>query len=174
MWVYFNVPESEYLDYATGPKSDSLLHVKLELANKKIFNEDGVVETIEADFNNETGNIAFRATFPNPKGILRMGETGNILMPVPLDGALLIPQKATFEVLDRRYVFVVGEDGLVETREIQTGTEIQHIYEVLSGLNANEKILVEGLRKVKNGQTISTDFKEQKELWTELGQLRAE
>src|SRR5688572_1569977 len=58
MWVYFNVPETEYLDYATKAKSDSPLKVKLQMANKQIFEHIGVVETIEADFNNETGNIA--------------------------------------------------------------------------------------------------------------------
>lgn len=79
MWVYFNVPESEYLDYVKKVKSDSTLKVKLKMANNDLFDYYGKVETIEADFNNETGNIAFRATFPNPKGILRHGETGNIL-----------------------------------------------------------------------------------------------
>ncbi len=72
------------------------------MANNQLFDQIEIIETIEADFNNETGNIAFRATFPNPDGILRHGETGNILMPIPLKDALIIPQKATFEVLKRR------------------------------------------------------------------------
>ena len=84
MWVYFNVPETEYLDYVTRVKPEKQQEVVLQMANNQLFEHRGVVETIEADFNNETGNIAFRATFPNPKGILRHGETGNILMPVPL------------------------------------------------------------------------------------------
>ena len=70
MWVYFNVPEAEYLDYATRAKSGKPLEVKLQMANNQLFDHTGVVETIEADFNNETGNIAFRATFPNPKRII--------------------------------------------------------------------------------------------------------
>lgn len=107
MWVYFNVPEAEYLDYATRAKSNNPLDVKLRMANNELFDQGGKVETIEADFDNETGNIAFRATFPNPKRILRHGETGNILMPVSLKNALLIPQKATFEILDKKFVYVV-------------------------------------------------------------------
>lgn len=173
MWVYFNVPEAEYLDYQTGIKSDSLLKVKLQLANNKFFDQTGIVETIEADFNNETGNIAFRATFLNPKGILRNGETGNILMPVNLSDALLIPQKATFEILDKKYVYVV-DDGVVRAKEIIVGTEMPHIYAVLKGLREKDVILVEGLRKVKNGQKIKCDFVKLPTLLNELDQLHAE
>jgi len=174
MWVYFNVPEVEYLDYATRPKSDEPLIVKLQLANGKIFTEDGIIETIEADFNNETGNIAFRATFPNPDGILRNGETGNILMPIKVEGALLIPQKASFEILDRKYVYVIDKDGQIESREITTDHELKHIYQVVEGLSKDEMVLVEGLRKVENGQKVSYTLVDQIQLWDELNELHAE
>ena len=110
MWVYFNVPEAEYLDYQTETKTKQDLKVQLLMANNKYFDQVGEIRTIEADFNNETGNIAFRATFPNPKGLLRHGETGNVVIRVPFKNALLIPQKATFEVLDKKYVYVIDED----------------------------------------------------------------
>lgn len=174
MWVYFNVPEAEYLAYATRPKTDSLLWVKLQLANNKLFDHPGVVETIEADFNNETGNIAFRATFNNPGKLLRNGETGNVLMPVRLENALLIPQKATFEILDKKFVFMVDESGTVHSREIFVDTELPHLYSVSKGLTGNEKILVEGLRKVKNGQKIKYEFTRQEVILSELDQLQAE
>ena len=70
MWVYFNVPEAEYLDYRTKVKKDSMVAVRLLMANQKIFDQPGVVTTIEADFNNETGNIAFRATFSKPRWVV--------------------------------------------------------------------------------------------------------
>ncbi|MBX2944229.1 MAG: efflux RND transporter periplasmic adaptor subunit [Cyclobacteriaceae bacterium] len=174
MWVYFNVPEAEYLEYASLPKSDSLLRVKLQLANNKFFQEEGIVETIEADFNNETGNIAFRATFKNPNGLLRSGETGNILMPIYLNDVLVIPQKATFEVLDRKFVFVAGADSVVRSREIRIGAEMPHLYTVVDGLQETDMILVEGLRKVKNGQKISYEFHDLQKLVAELHNLRAE
>ncbi|HEY0652830.1 MAG TPA: efflux RND transporter periplasmic adaptor subunit [Chryseosolibacter sp.] len=174
MWVYFNVPEAEYLDYATKAKSATPLEVKLQMANNQLFDQTGVVETIEADFNNETGNIAFRATFPNPKGILRHGETGNILMPTSLKGALLIPQKATFEILDKKYVFVVDKDNVVRSRHITVGTEIPHLYAITDGLDENDRILVEGLRKVRNNQKIKFDFMAQKQILADLDQLHAE
>ncbi|MBX2901369.1 MAG: efflux RND transporter periplasmic adaptor subunit [Cyclobacteriaceae bacterium] len=174
MWVYFNVPEAEYLDYATRAKSDSLLKVKLEMANHRLFDQIGVVETIEADFNNETGNIAFRATFQNPKRILRHGETGNILMPTVLKNALLIPQKATFEILDKKFVYVVDAEGVVHARQITVGAEMPHLYAVTEGLTSSDKILIEGLRKVKNNQKISTDFKNLSSILADLHQLHAE
>lgn len=160
LWVYFNVPEAEYLEYKSNIKNDSLVKVGLKMANHQIFPEKGIVETIEADFNNETGNIAFRATFPNPNGLLRHGETGNVLMTVPLKNTLLIPQKATYEVLDKRYVFVLDEDNVLRARQIKISAEMPHIYAVSEGISEGDKILLEGLRKVKNGDKIETEFKE--------------
>lgn len=158
MWVYFNVPEAEYLEYITHYKKDSVQEVSLEMANGKLFNQGGIVTTIGADFNNETGNIPFRATFPNPNGVLRHGETGNILIHVPLRNAMLIPQKATFEVLDKRYVFVIDEENKVRSREIEVGSEIPHIYEITDGLEENDRILLEGLRLVHENEEIKCKF----------------
>lgn len=158
MWVYFNVPEAEYLDYKTKISNNNLLNVRLLMANNEIFPYPGKVSTIEADFNNETGNIAFRATFPNPKGLLRHGETGNILVEVPIKNELLIPQKATFEVLDKTYVFVIDKENKVRSREIKIAAELPHLYAVSSGITTGDKILIEGLRKVKENEVIETTF----------------
>jgi len=158
MWVYYNVPEVEYLNYVKTTPMGAKQRVKLKMANGEIFQQDGLVETIEADFNNENGNIAFRATFPNPKGILRHGETGNILMPVAMPGAIIIPQKATFDVLDKKYVYVVDEKGVLNARLITIAREMPHLYVVASGLEPNEKILAEGLGKVKNKEKIQYEF----------------
>ncbi|MBK7233450.1 MAG: efflux RND transporter periplasmic adaptor subunit [Saprospiraceae bacterium] len=174
MWVYFNVPEAEYLEYANFANTDSLRKVKLLMANNQLFDHMGIVETIEADFNNETGNIAFRATFPNPKKILRHGETGNIQMPSNIKKALLIPQKATFEILDKKFVFVVDENNVVKSRQITVGLEMPHLYLVTAGLNTNDKILIEGLRKVKNNEKIKTEFMEFQKVMLESNELHAE
>ncbi|WP_276496482.1 efflux RND transporter periplasmic adaptor subunit [Pontibacter litorisediminis] len=158
MWVYYNVPEAEYLEYRTKTKQDSAVRVNLLMANNKLFDHPGVVETIEAEFNNETGNIAFRATFPNPDGLLRHGETGNIRMGIPLKNALLIPQKATFEVLDKKYVYVVDKNNVLRSREITIGAEIPHIYVVQDGLAEDDKILLEGLRLVRENEKVQYKF----------------
>jgi membrane fusion protein, multidrug efflux system len=158
VWVYFNVPEAEYLDYKSKAKKDSIMNVELIMANHKMFKYPGVVETIEADFDNETGNISFRATFPNPDGLLRHGETGNIQVKRPVKNALLIPQKATFEVLEKKYVYVVDKDNVVRSREITIEAELPHIFVVQSGLKENDKILLEGLRQVRENEKIHCKF----------------
>ncbi len=158
MWVYFNVPEAEYLNYKINLKKDSVTRVKLQMANNEIFEYSGLVKTIEADFNNETGNIAFRATFPNPTRLLRHGETGNVLLTVPITHTLLIPQKATFEILQKKYVFVVDKDNKVISRQITIGQEIPHIYAVTEGLAEGDKILLEGLRLVRENEEIHWEF----------------
>ncbi len=158
MWVYFNVPEAEYLDYKMRSGQNDQGKVKLMMANHQLFEYPGVVETIEADFNNETGNIAFRATFPNPKGLLRHGQTGNVLVEAPLKKALIIPQKATFEVLEKKFVFVVDKDNVVHTREITIGAEIPDLYVITEGLSTEDKILLEGIRKVKEDEKIHFNY----------------
>ncbi|WP_027000408.1 efflux RND transporter periplasmic adaptor subunit [Eisenibacter elegans] len=174
IWVYFNVPEAEYLDFVANEAQGKLPQVSLQMANGRLFEQKGTVETIEADFNNETGNIAFRATFDNPKRLLRHGETGNILMPVALKGALLIPQQASFEVLGKRYVFVIDPQGVVQMREIMTGAEMPHLLVVTKGLTAADNILVEGLRKVKNGDKVHYQLRSLDALLAQLTQLHAE
>ncbi|MGI9138497.1 MAG: efflux RND transporter periplasmic adaptor subunit [Sediminibacterium sp.] len=158
MWVYFNVSEAEYLDYIQKVKSKEKQKVMLQMANKELFAVSGFVETVEADFNNETGNIAFRAAFQNPKGILRHGETGNIVMPVALKNAIIIPQKSTFDVLDKKYVYIVDEKGMITSNQITIAQEIPHLYIVASGLKPTDKILLEGLGKVKNNEKIKYNF----------------
>jgi membrane fusion protein (multidrug efflux system) len=158
MWVYYNVPEAEYLDYQSKVNKGIKMKVSLKMANEQIFNYPGVVETIEADFDNETGNIPFRATFPNPKKLLRHGETGSIQMQVKLNHAILIPQKATFEVLDKKYVYVVTKDNVVKSREIVIEAEMPHLFAIKKGLSVNDRILLEGLRMVQENEKIEVKY----------------
>jgi len=174
MWVYFNVPEAEYLDFVKDKKQKNNSNVLLRMANKEMFESPGKVETIEADFNNETGNIAFRATFPNAKGVLRHGETGNIMMPVHLTKAIIIPQKATFDVLDKKYVYVVDKNNTLQARQITIGYELSHLYVISSGLAPTDKILAEGLGKVKNNEKIKYEFVSFDKELAELNNLHAE
>jgi membrane fusion protein (multidrug efflux system) len=172
MWVYFNVPEAEYLDYKSSGSND-MLKVNLLMANYEVFRYPGVVKTIEADFNNETGAIAFRATFPNPAGLLRHGETGNVLVSVPIKNALIIPQKATFEVLDKKYVFVLNKNNELKSRKVTIAAELPDLYIIQEGLNENDKILLEGLRLVKENDKITYDFQDPEQVISHL-KLHAE
>jgi membrane fusion protein, multidrug efflux system len=168
MWVYFNVTEAEYLDYEARSDGRPPPKVTLVLANNEVFDHPGAIETIAADFNNETGTIAFRATFPNPTGLLRHGETGNVRLTTTLPSALLIPQQATFEVLDDRFVFVVDDEGVVQQRKITIAEELPHVFVVADGLAETDRILLEGLRKVQNGQAIATKYQAPTEVFAHL------
>ena len=169
LWVYFNVPESEYLDYKMHKSNDEKLKkVQLKMANGEIFNQTGLIETIEADFDNTAGNIEFRATFPNPDYILRHGETGTILMTKPYKNALIIPQKATFEILDKTYVYVINHEDKLEQRLIKIDAELPHLFIIKEGLNDDDKILLDGLRKVHAGQTVDIEFTPAEKVRSEL------
>lgn len=155
MWVYFNVSESKYLDLMSIKTNLHKIPVSLKQANGKIFPEQGIIDTIEADFNNQTGNIAFRATFSNPDGILRHGETGTILLPQKLSDVLVIPQKATFEILDKVFVYVIDSEGKLTSRQITIEKELPHLFVIRSGIKDNDIILLEGLGKVHSGKKIA-------------------
>jgi membrane fusion protein (multidrug efflux system) len=168
MWVYFNVPEAEYLDYVAEKNHDTHTKVRLKMANGQLFNQEGIIETIEGDFDNKTGNIEFRAGFDNPERVLRHGETGNILMSVPYPNAMLIPQKATFEVLDKTYVYVVTKANKLEQRLITIAAEQPHLFIVESGLKEDDRVLIEGLRRVQNGQTIAVNYQAPEQVYSHL------
>ena len=158
MFAYFNVSEPEYLDYKANAKASSNTKVNLLLANNELLPYSGVVETIEGEFDSETGNIAFRAKFPNPQKLLKHGETGKVKMTVPLRNALIIPQKATYEIQDKIYVFVVDKNNVVHSRNITISNEMPDLYVIGSGLGENDRILLEGVQKVKDNDKIQAEF----------------
>lgn len=164
MWVYFNVPEARYLEYMAArghePESD---HVELVLANGQKFNHAGKIGAIEAKFNNETGNIAFRADFPNTERLLRHGQTGTVLLHRTAKNSLVIPQRATFEILDKRYVFVIGKDNVVHQRDITISHEQDDIFIVKSGVTADDKIILEGVRQVREGDKVEYAYRKPEE-----------
>lgn len=168
VWVYFNVPETEYLEFQKNMRDEPSLQVKLQMANHELYDQPGKITAIEADFNNETGNIPFRATFPNPEGLLRHGQTGNIVIEVPVENALLIPQKATYEILDKRFVYIVDNKQQIHSREVSIEAEIPDLFLVKSGLEPQEQILLDGLRKVRDGDIIAPDTQSAQEVFASL------
>ena len=161
MWVYFNVPEARYLEYMADldqHKEDR--QIELVLANGNKFQQVGKIGAIEANFNNETGNIPFRADFPNPDRLLRHGQTGTVLIHRVLKDAIVIPQRATFEILDKRYVYVVDKDDVVHQREIVIQNELEDIFVIKKGLDVDDKIVLEGIRQVRDGEKVEYEFRQ--------------
>ncbi|QDU98993.1 efflux RND transporter periplasmic adaptor subunit [Lignipirellula cremea] len=172
MWVYFNVREARYLEYKEeldkGGDTHDQMQIELKLANGQIFPQPGKIGAIEADFNNLTGNIPFRADFPNPKGLLRNGQTGTILIHRQMKNALVIPQRATYEILARRYAFVVDEENVVHQRDITIQSEQDDIFVIEDGLKEGEKIVLEGIRQVRDGDKIEYEFVAPEEALSDL------
>ncbi|MFO0648886.1 MAG: hypothetical protein U0326_21775 [Polyangiales bacterium] len=166
--------EPEYLEYRRTHRIGEPVPVRLRMANNEIFAQQGTIQTIEADFNNETGTIAFRAVFANPEGLLRHGETGEILMSTRLAGALLVPQIATYTVLDKVFVFVLEANDVVRAREITLGAELPQQYVVRSGLRAGDRVLIDGLRRVRDGDVITPSPRDPDEVIREMNHLPAE
>lgn len=133
--------------------------IELKLANGKTFPQPGSIGAIEADFNNTTGNIPFRADFSNPDGLLRNGQTGTILIHRTLDNAIVIPQRATYEILDKRYAYVVDKDGVVHQRDITVALAQDDIFIVSEGLEPSDRIVLEGIRQVRDGDKIEFEYR---------------
>lgn len=173
VFAYFNVSEPEYLQYQTNLNDRAQTNVSLLLANGEVFKHKGNVEVIESEFNGETGNIAFRSRFSNPDQLLRNGETGKIRMLVPLKNAIVIPQKCTYEIQDKKYVFIVNKNHKVNAREVIIKGEIPDLYIIGSGLKENDQILLEGIQKVKENDKITFSFETPKMVMNHL-RLKAE
>jgi membrane fusion protein (multidrug efflux system) len=155
MWVYFNVPDARYLEYLASRGQVKVgTPVELVLANGDKFPQTGKLAAIEGQFNNDTGTIAFRADFPNPKGLLRHGQTGTVLISKSLKNALVIPRRATFEVLGKRYVYVVGKEGVAHRREVVIQNELEALFVVKKGLAVGDRIVLDGVRKVRDGEKV--------------------
>jgi membrane fusion protein (multidrug efflux system) len=136
------------------------------LANGSKFKQNGKIGAIEAQFNNETGNfnnktgnIPFRADFPNPDRLLRHGMTGKVLIHRTLKNAIVIPQRATFEILDHRFVYVVDKDDVVHRREIVVQNELKDIFVINRGVGVDTRIIVEGIRQVRDGEKVKYEFR---------------
>lgn len=153
VFAYFHLSEIDYLNYvsANDKQADK---VSLKLANQTLYPHSGKIEMIESEFDQATGNIAFRARFPNPDALLKQGSNGKVVVNKILKDALLVPQKSTFEIQDQLYVYVVNQDGVLQQRHITPKMRFPDFYAVESGLSKEEQIVYEGVETLKDGDKI--------------------
>jgi membrane fusion protein (multidrug efflux system) len=169
MWVYFNVPEKQYLEYMTGMEQNKIeLKIELKLAGGTIFNHIGTINAIEADFNNTTGTVPFRADFANPDRLLRHGQTGTVLISRVQKDSLVIPQRATFEVLNKRYVYAIDQDHVAHQREIEVLNELEDLYVIKTGIGVEDKIVLEGIRQIHDGDKVEYEDRQPEEVVANL------
>ena len=169
MYAYFSLTEKELLNLIrkdAGEKKmiESFPTVELQLADGSLYDQNGKVETISGVIDPTTGSVTLRAAFPNPNHLLRSGGTGSVLIPYKMESAVVVPQKATYEVQDKKFVYVLQPDNTIKNTEIQIfNVDNGSDYVVMSGLKAGDKIVVENVSTLKDGQAIEPITKEQSE-----------
>lgn len=161
VYAYFNVSENEYLAYVKSLMQDTNTSnevVGLTLSDGSQFPHPGKVETMEGEFERGTGSIAFRARFPNPEKLLKHGSTGKVRLTSDVSNALMVPQKAVFEIQDKNYVFVVDTNNVVQMKSFIPKSRISYFYIVASGLNAEDRVVYEGIQSLREGMQIKPEY----------------
>lgn len=158
VFAYFNISENEYLEYLrtqhqTKDTADKIVH--LILSDGKAYQFPGKIEIVVSEFQENTGSIAFRARFPNPGHLLKHGATGKIKLTRDVEDALVLPQKAAFEIQDKNYVFVVDKANKISMRNFKPKARLNGFYVVESGLKEGETIVYEGIQNIKDGMVVS-------------------
>ena len=161
MYVYFSMTEKQLLALtreAGGVNAaiKKMPAVSLVLSDGSTYSQNGTISTVSGVIDPSTGSVQMRATFDNAQHILRSGGTGSILVPTHANDAIIVPQSATFDVQDKKFVYVVNNDKSVATREITVLPQNDgQTYVVASGLRSGERIVVDGVNQLKNGQKIN-------------------
>ena len=128
--------------------------VELMLNDQSMYEEKGKIETISGVVDRNTGTASLRAVFPNEKGLLYSGTSGNVVLPVSKKGSLVIPQSTTFEIQDKVYVYKVvdgkAQSAPVSVTRVNGGQE----YIVDDGLQAGDVIVAEGVGLLREGTPI--------------------
>lgn len=172
VFAYYKVNENEYLSLMRrqmelGSPNLSDEKLTLILSDGEVYPYKGVLETMEADFEQGTGSIAFRVRFPNPDGLLKHGASGNVMMTNNLDNVFLIPQKSTFEVQDYNYVYMVSENNEVKVRSFRPLKRFD-IYYVVEDFEEGQKIVFEGIQQVRDGQLVEPESVTDQEAYQSL------
>jgi len=170
VYAYFDVSEKEYLNYARNLKSDSVESkvVSLILADGSEHNYKGKIETVEGVIDESTGNIAFRAKFKNPDKLIKHGASGRVRLRKKFNNALIVPQKSTFEIQDKLYVYIVDKNNKIQVRNISYAARLPHLFIVNKGISLGERIIFEGIQNAKAEMVINPEEKSMRQIIKEL------
>lgn len=159
VYAYFSMNEKEFISFLREREPEkldvlaqALPPVELELADGSLYEEKGTIETISGSVERASGTVRFRATFPNPKGLLRNGSSGTILLTRKLEDVMVIPTLSTFEQQGKTFVYLVEDDSL-RAQSIEVLALTQGLT-VLNGLEEGQEILAQGVGKVRPGTRI--------------------
>lgn len=155
VYAYFSLNEKDLLSLTDGGKTSvddaikTMPKVQLKLADGTIYPEEGSIVTISGVIDGSTGAASSRALFKNPAGVLRSGNTGQVIIPRRSEDVIVIPQKATFELQDRRYVYTLNDSNITVTTPITVSPYSDgQQFVVTSGLKAGDRVVTEGVGTV--------------------------
>ena len=178
IYAYFSINEKEALEFTkntkgatTAERLASIPPVSLILADGSEFQQKGRVETASGLINTQTGSVSVRATFPNPGNIIHSGSSGAVRIPATVDSAILIPQKATYEIQGKKFVYLLSDSGTVKSQEIRIRNNTGGQYFVVTeGLKPGDKIVLEGVATLREGATIKPSTINEDSLYQHLMQ----
>ncbi|GEO03879.1 hemolysin D [Adhaeribacter aerolatus] len=162
IYAYFSINEKQALEFSRNTKGATTQErlattppVSLVLANGTVYPEKGRIETTSGSINTETGSVRVRATFPNPGSYIRSGSSGSVRIPITLDSAIVIPQKATYEIQGKKFVYLVGDSNTVRSQEVAVmENDDGRNFVVEEGLQIGNKIILEGVATLREGAPI--------------------
>ena len=169
MYVYFSMTEKQLLDLIRAggtlkEQLDKMPAVTLQLADGTMYDAEGKIDAVSGVIDQTTGSVSMRAIFPNKQNILRSGGMANVVFPYTMSEIILIPQTATQEIQDKKFVYVLQPDSTLKHTEIQiSNLNDGKNYIVTGGLKEGDQIVVEGVQTLQDGQKISPITVAQKE-----------
>lgn len=161
--VEFFLPENQYLEVINTIEDANRIFVKgdyreemleLVLSDGSIHKYKGSVNFIDRGIDPSTGTLLIQSRFKNPDRILRPGQFAKVRVPVEIKDAIIIPQKCVIE-LQGQYSVLVVKNNKVETRQVAVGTRSGDMWIIKEGLQAGDKIIIDGLQKVRNGSEVN-------------------
>jgi membrane fusion protein (multidrug efflux system) len=161
--AYFTVSEQEFTAFhrrfpteASVEEQRKRIPLELILGDGTVYERKGTIYFADREVNPATGAIRIAGVFPNPNNLLRPGEYGRIRASVwTREGALLVPQRAIIELQGNQQVAVVGDDNKVSLRPVVVGERVGKLWIVTHGLKAGERVVIEGLLKVRDGAPVN-------------------
>ena len=160
VFVTFSISETEYLKFRNIQQmqsgSDKGITVAIKLSDGTTYPLDGRIVQADRALTQNSGTLTVKALFGNPDGLLLPGMFARVkLTGETVPNAILVPQRAVQQLLDKTFVMVVGADGKSEARKIELGQQVGSYYIVKSGLSAEDTVVVEGLSSLTEGKELA-------------------
>ncbi|SDH84481.1 membrane fusion protein, multidrug efflux system [Chryseobacterium taeanense] len=154
VYAYFSIPENVYFELIAHDKLGKHQKIELTLPNGVAYQYKGKLKSAESEIDRKTGSIRYKVLFPNPDHLIKHGASGKLTISEMQNNALMIPQKSTFSIQDKTYIFLVDKNNKVKMTNIKVGTALKDSYLVESGLKKGDLIIYEGTQSLKDGDEI--------------------